>query len=146
MCSYTVVPASCHPKECCNSKVTKTLPNGPAFLLVHCRLSCEHGERQTIFDCRQKLDNGAHNSSARNSEGTEGAERVCEEAQDCAEGLRQAVPVDDLKALRDVGFEAEATRHVINHADVRYALHCWACSCNTSDASEGLKGCFTALS
>ena len=69
--------------------------------------------------CRQKLDNGTHNSSARKPEGTEGAERVCEEPQDFAEGLRQAVPADDLRALRDVGFEADATRHIINHADVR---------------------------
>ena len=114
---------------------------------MHCRPSCELGERETIFDCRQKLDNGAHNSSAREWEGAEGADRVCEEAQDCAAGLRQAVPADDLKALREVGFEADATRHVINHADVRYALpRVGQCSGNTSDASEGLKGYFSALS
>ncbi len=88
----------------------------PAFALL--TQLCAEWNTDCVVKCRQSLE-GTYNSSMRKLEGSDKAESVCGEHQDVAQGLRQAVPADHLKALRNAGFEADATRHVINHADVR---------------------------
>ena len=70
--------------------------------------------------CRQKTENGGSSSKACTPEADqrrEGSVQVHPGIQNG--GSKKAVPAEELKALRDAGFEADGTRHLINHADLQ---------------------------
>lgn len=69
--------------------------------------------------CRLKTENGGYSSRAdlAKEEQRTGAEG--RQAEDINEGLRGKVSAEELRALRDMGFEADSSRPVISHADAR---------------------------
>ena len=70
--------------------------------------------------CRLKTENGASSSRAYGTEADEGKMGMAV-GQPVTQngGLTEEVPAEALRALRDVGFEADSTRHIISHEDLQ---------------------------
>lgn len=74
---------------------------------------------QDLLECRLKTENGGSSRAGapEADERREGSTNVDPGMQSTSS--QREVPAEELKALRDVGFEAEGTRHIISHANLQ---------------------------
>lgn len=79
---------------------------------------CAGKELTPSLGCRLKIENGGSSSAACKPEAEAEDMRVDSTGKQNG-GLREDVPTAELKALRNVGFETDSTRHVISHADLQ---------------------------
>ena len=70
-----------------------------------------------LISPRLKVENGGYSSNASVTKGEESHENM--HPGSLSGDLQKQVPADELRALREIGFEAGSTRHIINLGDQR---------------------------